>query len=162
MTRKLGLPPIMRVDARLLVLGSLPGEASLAAASYYAHPRNQFWRLMGAVTGEPLERLSYGQRLERLMARGVALWDVIHAARRSGSLDGDMREIEARDLEGFVADLPALRSVAFNGGVAARLGRKALAGSDLVLLDLPSSSPAYTLPFADKARQWSALGAFLD
>jgi hypoxanthine-DNA glycosylase len=162
MTRKLGLPPIMRVDARLLVLGSLPGEASLAAASYYAHPRNQFWRLMGAVTGEPLERLSYDQRLERLMARGVALWDVIHAARRSGSLDGDMREIEARDLEGFVADLPALRAVAFNGGVAARLGRKALAGSDLVLLDLPSSSPAYTLPFADKARQWSALGAFLD
>jgi hypoxanthine-DNA glycosylase len=96
------------------------------------------------------------------MARGVALWDVIHAARRSGSLDGAMREIEARDLEGFVADLPALRSVAFNGGVAARLGRKALAGSNLVLLDLPSSSPAYTLPFADKARQWSALGAFLD
>jgi hypoxanthine-DNA glycosylase len=162
MTRKLGLPPIVRVDARLLVLGSLPGVASLAAARYYAHPRNQFWRLMAAATGEPLERLPYDGRLEQLVARGVALWDVIHAARRNGSLDQYMREIEARDLAGFVADLPQLRAVAFNGGTAARLGRKALAGSSLLLLDLPSSSPAYTLPFADKARQWSALGAFLD
>ena len=159
---KHGLPPVMRPDARLLVLGSLPGEASLAAARYYAHPRNQFWRLMELVAGEPLERLGYDERLERLVARRVALWDVVHAARRTGSLDGDMRAVEARDLAGFAAGLSELRAVAFNGGTAARLGRKALAGSSLSLIDLPSSSPAYTLPFAGKAGQWAALGAFLD
>ncbi|UUR08075.1 DNA-deoxyinosine glycosylase [Sphingomonas glaciei] len=159
---KHGLPPVVRADARLLVLGSLPGEASLQAGRYYAHPRNQFWRLMEGVAGEPLEGLNYGERLERLVERRIALWDVIHAARRSGSLDGAMREIEARDLTGFVAGLPELRAVAFNGGTAARLGRKALAGSSLALIDLPSSSPAYTLPFAEKARRWNALAGFLD
>lgn len=152
----------MRADARLLVLGSLPGEASLRASRYYAHPRNQFWRLLELATGEPLEAAGYDERLGRLMARRIALWDVIHAARRTGSLDADMREIEARDLVSFAAGLPELRAVAFNGGTAARLGRRALTGSGLALVDLPSSSPAYTLPFAEKARHWAALGAFLD
>ncbi|WP_426266864.1 DNA-deoxyinosine glycosylase [Sphingomonas sp. LHG3443-2] len=160
--RKHGLPPVARADARLLVLGSLPGEASLAAARYYAHPRNQFWRLMESVTGVAMEALPYQERLERLSERGVAMWDVVHAARRQGSLDGQMREVEMRDLAGFVAVLPQLRAVGFNGGTAARLGRRALAGTRLVLVDLPSSSPAYTLPFAEKARRWTALAAFLD
>lgn len=159
---KHGLPPVVRGDARLLVLGSLPGEASLQAARYYAHPRNQFWRLLERVAGEQMEALEYDERLERLVARRIALWDVVHAARRTGSLDQQMREIEAHDLAGFVVDLPGLRAVAFNGGTAARLGRKALAGSNLALIDLPSSSPAYTLPFAEKARHWVALRGFLD
>ncbi len=159
---KHGLPPVARSDARLLVLGSLPSEASLKAARYYAHPRNQFWRLMEVVTGVALDAFPYQERLERLAGRGVALWDVVHAARREGSLDGQMREVETRDLAGFVAGLPQLRGIGFNGGTAARLGRRALAGTDLVLFDLPSSSPAYTLPFAEKARQWAALAAFLD
>lgn len=159
---KHGLPPVVRPDARLLILGSLPGEASLRAARYYAHPRNQFWHLMQGVVGAPLDALDYHERLEELGTRRIALWDVVHTARRSGSLDGAMREIEARDLAGFVAGLPELRAVAFNGGTAARLGRRALAGTTLALVDLPSSSPAYTLPFAEKARRWTALGGFLD
>ena len=162
MTKKIGLPPVMRADAHLLVLGSLPGEASLRQARYYAHPRNQFWRLMKVVAGEPLERLAYEERLARIVALRIALWDVIHAARRQGSLDGDMREIEARDLAAFTGGLPELRAIAFNGGTAARLGRKALTGSGLALIDLPSSSPAFTLPFAEKAERWAALRAFLD
>src|SRR5690349_15955378 len=85
--RKHGLPPVLRADARLLVLGSLPGEESLRAGRYYAHPRNQFWRLMEGAIGAPLDALGYDQRLARLVARQVALWDVIGAARRSGSLD---------------------------------------------------------------------------
>jgi hypoxanthine-DNA glycosylase len=160
--RKHGLPPVARADARLLVLGSLPGEASLAAERYYAHPRNQFWRLLGEVVGEPLDSLSYEERLQRLMNRRVALWDVVHAARRLGSLDMAMREIETRDVAGFAAGLPDLRAIAFNGGTAARIGRRGLEGSPLALIDLPSSSPAFTLPFADKAAQWMALRAFLD
>jgi hypoxanthine-DNA glycosylase len=160
--RKHGLPPIARADARLLLLGSLPGEASLAAERYYAHPRNHFWRLVEVVIEEPLEALAYEVRLERLATHGIALWDVVHAARRRGSLDQDMREIEQRDLAGFVAKLPQLRCIGFNGATAARLGRRALHGSPLALVDLPSSSPAYTLSFAGKAERWRILRAFLD
>ena len=157
-----GLAPVARDDARLLLLGSLPGDASLAAGRYYAHPRNQFWHLLGRVLDEPLNGMDYGDRLARLQARGVALWDVIHAARREGSLDQRLREVETRDLPAFVAGLPGLRAVAFNGATAARLGRKALGQRNLALVDLPSSSPAFTAPFDEKAERWDQLRAFLD
>lgn len=162
MAKKFGLAPIARPDARLLLLGSLPGEASLLAERYYAHPRNQFWRLVGEVIGEELEPLDYAKRLKRLAARGIALWDVVHAAERKGSLDGQMRAVEARDLAGFIRTLPELRAVGFNGAAAARIGRRALESSDLVLFDLPSSSPAYTLAVTEKAARWAALRPFLD
>ena len=160
--RKLGLAPVARPDARLLLLGSLPGEASLAAQRYYAHPRNQFWRLVGQVIGEKLEALDYDARLERLAVRGMGLWDVVHSARREGSLDQAMRGVEARDLLGFIATLPKLRAVGFNGATAARIGRLALGCSGLAVIDLPSSSPAYTMAFGEKAARWAALRAFLD
>ena len=161
-TRKHGLPPVVCRDARVLILGSLPGEASLAARRYYAHPQNQFWRLLEAVLGEPFASLGYAERLQRMAERRIALWDVIHAAQRPGSLDQKLSAIETRDLPAFVAGLPNLRGVAFNGGTAARIGRRALAGTALILVDLPSSSPAYTLPFADKAARWSALCSIID
>jgi len=159
--RKHGLPPIARKDARLLILGSLPGDASLRAERYYAHPQNQFWRLLGTVLDEELAGLGYERRLAVLQERRVALWDVIGSALRRGSLDQQMREVEARDLESFVVTLPALRGVAFNGASAARLGRRVLQDSKLTLVDLPSSSPAYTLPFAAKAERWNALRPLL-
>src|SRR5438445_12508919 len=83
---KVGLPPIARSDARLFLLGSLPGDASLAAQRYYAHPTNQFWRLLGTAIGEELAGLEYDLRLDRLAAWGVGLWDVIAAASRRGML----------------------------------------------------------------------------
>ncbi|GAA4012894.1 DNA-deoxyinosine glycosylase [Sphingomonas swuensis] len=159
--RKHGLPAVARADARLLILGSLPGEASLREQRYYAHPRNGFWSLLGSVVGEPLASLDYEQRLERLVERRVALWDVIDSARRSGSLDQSMREVEPRDLAAFVATLPDLRAVGFNGAAAARLGRRALDPGTLRLIDLPSSSPAHTLPLATKAERWSVLASAL-
>ena len=82
MSVKSGLPPIARADARLFVLGSLPGDASLAAARYYAHPTNQFWRLLGRAIGEDLQSLPYEQRLARLAERRIGLWDVIASASR--------------------------------------------------------------------------------
>jgi len=91
---KFGLPPIARSDARLFVLGSLPGDASLAASRYYAHPTNQFWRLLGAAIGEELQSLSYEDRLVRLADRRVGLWDVIASASRRGSLDQAIRDAE--------------------------------------------------------------------
>src|SRR3954451_7669512 len=89
---KPGLPPIARADARLFVLGSLPGDASLAAARYYAHPTNQFWRLLGHAIGEDLHHLDYDRRLSRLAGHRIGLWDVIASARRSGSLDQAIRD----------------------------------------------------------------------
>jgi hypoxanthine-DNA glycosylase len=158
---KLGLPPIAAPDARLLILGSLPGEESLRAERYYAHPRNHFWRLVGDVLGEPLAELGYEERLQVLLRRQVALWDVVGSARREGSLDGQLRGVVARDLPIFIAALPCLRGIAFNGATAARLGRRALGAVPLTLVDLPSSSPAYTLPYAAKAERWAQVALLL-
>ena len=154
------MPPVGSTDARLLILGSLPGEASLRAQRYYAHPQNQFWRLVGAAIGEELSAIPYDDRLARLAARGIALWDVVGEARRQGSLDGAIRGATPNRLADYVATHPRLQAVAFNGQTAARLGRTALVGLDhLPLIDLPSSSPAYTLPFRSKAERWALLGS---
>ncbi|HEY0628229.1 MAG TPA: DNA-deoxyinosine glycosylase [Sphingomicrobium sp.] len=153
------MAPVGSQDARLLILGSLPGEASLQAQRYYAHPQNQFWRLLGAAIDEDLAGMEYGDRLKRLAQRHIALWDVVAEARRQGSLDGAIREARANPLADYVATHPRLEAVAFNGQTAARLGRLALVGFDgLALVDLPSSSPAYTLPLAWKLERWAELG----
>ncbi len=151
---------------RVLVLGSLPGEASLAAGQYYAHPRNGFWRLVGGVIGADLPALPYEERLAALRAAGIGLWDVVGSARRRGSLDQAIRDPEFADLAGLIATLPELRAVAFNGATAARHGRALLAGfrpegGGPDLIALPSSSPAHTIAFAEKARAWGALSAYL-
>ena len=166
--RKASFPPVVGPETRVLILGSLPGEVSLAQRQYYGHPRNQFWRLVGEVIGAAdLAAVAYLARLEILRASGVGLWDVIASAVRPGSLDGAIRDHEANPLTELIGDLPALRVVAFNGGTAAMLGRRALGsmfpGMDLAarLIDLPSSSPAYTLAYAEKARRWRRLADYL-
>lgn len=160
--RKSSFPPVVAPDTRVLILGSLPGEASLAAARYYAHPQNQFWRLIGSVIGVDLPLLDYEERLATLLGARVGVWDTVASARREGSLDASLREVEAAALGDLVATLPALRAVGFNGATAARLGRRALGATPLALLDLPSSSPANArLSFADKAESWGRLRDFL-
>ena len=158
-TVKRSVAPVGSRDACLLILGSLPGEASLRAQRYYAHPQNQFWRLLGLAIGEDLAGLAYDQRLVRLAARGIALWDVVGEARREGSLDGAIRGATPNQLRNFAATHPRLEAIAFNGKTAARLGRAALGQPAVLrLIDLPSSSPAYTLAFTEKAKAWSVLG----
>lgn len=159
--RKAAFAPVVDARTRLLILGSLPGDASLKEAQYYAHPQNAFWRLIGGVIGRDLAALPYAERLEALMAARVGLWDVIAGAERQGSLDGAIRNAETADLLQLIAGLPELRAVAFNGGVAARIGRRSLRETALTLIDLPSSSPAFTKPFAEKAEAWSALRAVI-
>ena len=160
---KVGLPPIARPDARLFILGSLPGDASLSAQRYYAHPTNQFWRLLGHAIREDLHALGYEERLERLAARDVGMWDVIAAAERPGSLDQAIRSPAHNPLGSLAAEYPHLRAVAFNGSTAARLGRRMLGESaGIALVDLPSSSAANTAPFAIKCRAWAELAQFLD
>ncbi|MFT7721700.1 MAG: DNA-deoxyinosine glycosylase [Roseateles sp.] len=144
--------------ARLLVLGSFPGAASLRAAQYYAHPRNAFWPVMAALLGEPgLAGRPYGERLAVLRAHRVALWDAVAACRRQGSLDAAIADAEPSDLPQLVARLPALRAVACNGALAHRQAQAALAGPALPLLRLPSTSPAHAgLRPDDKVAAWRA------
>ena len=161
MSVKAGLPPIARKDARLFILGSLPGDASLAARQYYAHPTNQFWRLLGAVIGEELQPLAYQDRLQRLAEHRIGLWDVIASASRPGSLDQAIREAEHNRIEHLLHDFPDLRAIAFNGSTAAAVGRKLIGDLNLSLLDLPSSSAANTRPFDEKLRTWAHVADFL-
>lgn len=156
-----GLAPVIDPDTRLLVLGSFPGVASLQVQQYYGHPRNQFWRLMGEVLGEELYELPYAERLATLRRHRVGLWDVITRAQREGSLDSSIRAHIGSDLLNLLAGLPAVTTLAFNGGTAARIGLKQLdheAGRYRIIA-LPSSSPAYTLAYEHKRTAWLALRA---
>jgi hypoxanthine-DNA glycosylase len=160
-TVKHGLPPVARSDARLFILGSLPGDASLAAKRYYAHPRNGFWRLVGDVVREDLHSLAYEERLERLAANRIGLWDVVARASRRGSLDQAIRDAGHNPLADYFAAFPDLEAVAFNGAAAAKAGHLLLGGvTRLTLIDLPSTSPANTRPFAEKARAWAELARY--
>ena len=161
--RHRAFPPVVDARTTVLVLGSLPGAASLRARQYYAHPQNAFWRLIGPVAGRDLAALAYPDRLAALRAARIGLWDVIATAARTGSLDAAIRAPEAADLRALVVRLPALRAVAFNGGTAARIGRRQLAGlAGLALVDLPSSSPAHArMTFTEKCTRWSVLAGYL-
>ncbi|OHX10716.1 DNA-deoxyinosine glycosylase [Chromobacterium sphagni] len=153
-------PPLADADTRLLILGSLPGDASLAAGQYYAHPRNQFWRLLGELLRQELHSLPYPEKLAELQAAGIGLWDVVAEARRRGSLDADLRDVRHNDLARLVGSLPRLRAVAFNGATAAKAAPR-LAGLGLEWVALPSSSPAHTQAFAAKLAVWRQLDRYL-
>lgn len=156
-----GLPPVLPRGARVLVLGSFPGVASLAARQYYAHPRNHFWPVMGALIDEPLGEMPYALRLARLRARGIALWDTIVACERVGSSDQSIRNAQRAEVARVRRAAPRVEVVAFNGNTAARaLPRWREAG--YATLVLPSTSPAYTRPLDEKLAAWLALAAWLD
>ncbi len=136
--------PIAAPDAHTLILGSMPGIASLEAGHYYAHPRNAFWSIMGALFGAGPD-LPYTERLARLKAEGVAVWDVLQACEREGSLDSNIRSEVPNDFAGFFAAHPAIRCVGLNGGKAAASFRKHAAHS------LPASAVAHILPSTSPA-----------
>ena len=159
---KIGLAPIARRDARLFILGSLPGDASLSAGRYYAHPTNQFWRLLGGAIGEELQALGYEARLHRLAERRIGLWDVIAAASRCGSLDQAIRNPQHNAIHHLLHDFPDLEAIAFNGSTASATGRRLIGDPPrIAVLDLPSSSAANTRPFDQKARAWLSLREFV-
>lgn len=161
--RKHSFPPVVDPHVRLLVLGSLPGERSLAERRYYAHPQNQFWQLISPAAGVDLPLLPYDARLAALLAAHIGLWDVVASATRPGSTDAAMRDIEGHDVAGLAATLPDLRAIAFNGGTALRHGLKQLGGaaSRYEIVALPSSSPLHTIGVDAKLPAWHALSAWL-
>lgn len=158
-----GLPFISGPKPELLILGSFPGERSLQARQYYAHPQNSFWKIMGMIFGNTYEE-SYERRLEIIRMNKLALWDVLLSCERQGSMDGSIIEKGSRsnDLEGFFRDHPTVMTICFNGQKAAKLFRKivqpGLAGLPQGLSQkvLPSTSPAYaSMSLEAKAALWA-------
>jgi len=158
-----GFPPVADPSARVLVLGSLPGKVSLAAQAYYANKQNAFWRIMGDLLGAG-PTVPYVQRLEKLQTAGIALWDVIAAGERPGSLDADIvrDSVRANDFSAFFAVHRNIHHIFFNGGAAEaafrRLVLPGLSGASFQLIRLPSTSPAHAASsYAEKLQAWSAI-----
>ena len=161
--RKHSFPPVIDAEVRLLVLGSLPGERSLAERRYYAHPQNQFWALMSPAAGRDLPALAYADRLAALLEAHIGLWDVVASARRTGSADAALEQVEGHDIAALAATLPRLRAIAFNGATAHRIGTRQLgeAAARYAIVPLPSSSPLHTIGLVAKAPAWTALRDWL-
>ena len=157
--------PVAAPDARVLILGSMPGAESLRQGQYYAHPRNQFWDVMGELCGAP-RTLPYPQRLAKLTAARVALWDVLQFCEREGSLDSNIVPASEmpNDFARFLAAHPAITTVCFNGQKAAKAFQRhvmptldAERRAALRLVTLPSTSPAHAaMSRSEKAARWRA------
>ena len=163
-------PPVASSQARVLILGSMPGVRSLEANQYYAHPRNQFWPMIEAVLGIPVS-LPYAERCRLLTAKGIALWDVIGRCERNGSLDSAIRNdtLQPNDFARFFSGHRALVEVFFNGGKAEEVFRCRVLPqlgtecSRLHLERLPSTSPAHaSLSFAEKRIAWQKIAWALE
>ncbi|GMV56087.1 MAG: DNA-deoxyinosine glycosylase [Betaproteobacteria bacterium] len=164
MSRIQGFPPIADADARVLILGSMPGLASLRAGEYYAHPRNAFWPIMGALIGAA-PALPYAVRVALLRTHGIALWDVLASCVRSGSLDAGIEpgSVIANDFASFFRTHTAIRRIYFNGAAAeASFRRHVLPGLASPILPhhrLPSTSPAHAaMSFERKLAAWRVSG----
>jgi hypoxanthine-DNA glycosylase len=144
----------------VLILGSFPGEASLAARQYYAHPRNHFWPVMAAIVGEPVHEMPYALRLARLLAHRIGVWDTIVACERAGSLDGAIRAATRGETRRVRSAAPGLELVCFNGQTAARAA-PAWQAAGYSTLALPSTSPAYTRPLTEKIAAWRVIADHL-
>ena len=158
---KRGFPPVFDARAKVLILGSLPGDESLRRREYYGHPRNQFWALLGAVFGQNLGRCEYQRKCAFLLRERIALWDVLQAAERHGSLDTAIRKERPNDLPTLIGELPRLRAVGCNGGKAHQSFRRHFGAwlnespREISLVRLPSSSPAYAaMPLEAKVWRW--------
>lgn len=157
--------PIVDANCRVLILGTMPGVMSQKKQQYYGFERNAFWRIIyDLFDSEPDE--DYGLRKEFLLRHGIALWDVLKACEREGSSDSEIREPEPNDFGSLYQKYPGIRAVCFNGGPAARfyqryVVKKGVAGN-LDFYHLPSTSPAYTLPFEKKLEQWQLVRKLID
>lgn len=156
-------PPIAEPNARILILGSIPGKASLQAQQYYAHPRNQFWPIICALLAID-SNSSYQIRTQAISVAGVALWDVVHSCHRNTSLDADIQQhtIVANDFENFFSANPLITHIFFNGATAEQTFRKHvlpnIASSEFVYKRLPSTSPAHAaMSFEQKMSKWREL-----
>ena len=160
-------PPLSGPDARVLVLGSMPGARSLAVGQYYAHKHNAFWPIMAELFGFAPDA-DYEARTQALCSNGVALWDVLKTCYREGSMDADIRDAVPNDFESFLSQHEGIAAVFFNGAKAEQVWRKRVARQlpEPLLprrqVRLPSTSPAYAaIDFAQKLEAWRAVSESL-
>ena len=160
---KRSFPPIVDGRARVLVLGTLPGEESLRRGEYYAHPRNLFWPIIFTLFGEA-PALNYAKRLDFVAAHRIALWDVCELGEREASADATIRREQPNAIDRLLDEHALIRAVAFNGTAARRLYERHFPlRSDLIYLALPSTSPAHArIDFAGKLACWAALRKVLE
>ena len=163
MTIKQSFPPVIHDDAKILVLGSMPGEASLRQQQYYAHPQNLFWKILLSIGSEQLADFSYADKLSLLKQQKVALWDVLKHCERQGSLDSNIiaASEQANDLLTLLGDHPHIDKICFNGKKAFQSFQKHLLKpypeffQQYELIVLPSTSPANaSISAAVKYQQW--------
>lgn len=154
--------PIIDATSRVLVLGSMPGVQSIMEQQYYANPHNQFWRIIYSLFMTPLD-LDYDTRIQFIRKKGIALWDVIETCQRKGSLDSNIENEIVNDFESLFNNYPNLKLIAFNGTKAFGTYRKWV-GFELAQVDykqLPSTSPANTIKFEEKLKQWEIILDYL-
>ena len=158
MKQIMAFPPIIQGNSRVLILGSMPGVQSLEAQQYYAHPQNQFWKIIEGLFDRPLPP-DYDSRTIFLLERHIALWDVIHSCYREGSLDSAIRQETAHDFETFFHMYPGILFVAFNGTKAQDTFRKQVGFHfpGITFHRLPSTSPAHTMKLAEKLAEWQII-----
>lgn len=168
MSRTEGFPPIVARDPKVLILGSLPSTQSIAKGEYYGNPQNAFWPIMGKLFDAGPD-LDYAERTRRLAAAGIAVWDVLRASVRPGSLDAsiDLESAVANDFDRFLAEHESICLVAFNGRMAATLYRQLAAptlakpAASIDYLHLPSTSPAHAaMSFEEKLARWSGIKSY--
>jgi hypoxanthine-DNA glycosylase len=152
--------PVASRDAKVLILGSMPGERSLHAAEYYANPQNAFWKIMQEITGVD-SAASYEQRLQSLKTRGIALWDVLHSCYRKGSLDAAIKDgsVKINNFDAFFREHPRICTVLFNGAVAERYYKRyvfsEIKDADIEHIRMPSTSPAHAaISLKQKIKAW--------
>jgi len=153
------LPPLVDRGSKVLVLGSFPGQTSLAKKQYYANPRNHFWLIVYRIIGKPLT-LEYGERVAGLLASGVALWDVVASCERRGSKDRSIKNPVPNDFTRVFEQYPGIRLVAFNGTKAYELWRRLVKHqlpSGVHEVVLPSSSHALAKPLGEKISEWEVI-----
>jgi TDG/mug DNA glycosylase family protein len=151
-------PPVADNNATILILGSMPGKESLKQQQYYAHPQNAFWKIMGELVGAPRE-LPYKERLRKLTAAQIALWDVLKTCERQGSLDSDIQNETANDFASFFNSHPHITHVFFNGAKAEQSFNRFVIGKQklppLTFQRLPSTSPAHAgMSYSNKLQAW--------
>ena len=151
-------PPVADAGITCMIIGSMPGVASLNASQYYAHPRNAFWKIIAALFEAPYPFESYDAKLSLLLKNHIGLWDVFASCERNGSLDSDIKNAVVNDFETFLKVHPKVTTLYFNGNTAYKNFIKSFHINNLTLISLPSTSPANArLTFEEKIKAWEAI-----
>ena len=150
-------PPVIGPNSRILIIGSMPGEASLRVQEYYAYPHNQFWRIIFEVFEQGRPPHDYTDKKNTILRHGLGLWDSLAACERTGSLDGNITCPQANDFPALLAQYPQIHTLLFNGQAAFKFYKQALGLPSKTYHIMPSTSPAHAaLTYTQKLQVWQA------